>query len=79
MGGNATGTASWRGGLTWVGENGPELVALPGASRVWNNRESMAMAGAGAGGPQVVINANVVDALDIEALSRRVAQYLRRG
>jgi hypothetical protein len=74
---NATGTASWRGGLSWVGENGPELVALPGGSRVWNNRESMAMAGAG--GPQVVINANVSDAIDLEVLARRVGQYLRRG
>jgi len=77
MGGQATGSVSAPGGLTWVGERGPELVALPGASRVWNNRESMAMAGAG--GPQVVINAAVADALDIESLARRVGQYLARG
>ena len=24
--GNASGNENWRGGLTWVGENGPELV-----------------------------------------------------
>jgi TP901 family phage tail tape measure protein len=76
-GGQATGSVSAPAGLTWVGERGPELVALPGASRVWNNRESMAMAGAG--GPQVVINASVANAIDLEALARRVGQYLRRG
>jgi hypothetical protein len=32
-------------GLTWVGEQGPELVDMPGGSMVHNNRESMAMAG----------------------------------
>jgi hypothetical protein len=37
------------------------------------------MAMAGAGGPQVVINANVSDAIDLEVLARRVGQYLRRG
>jgi hypothetical protein len=74
---NASGTLSARGGLTWVGERGPELVALPGASRVWNNRESMAMAGAG--GPQVVMYNSVADAIDMEVLARRVGQYLRMG
>lgn len=29
VGGNAAGTSSWRGGLTWVGERGPELLNLP--------------------------------------------------
>ena len=29
-----------RGGLTWVGENGPELVDLPSGSRVYNSNES---------------------------------------
>ena len=38
--GNAAGTESWRGGLTWVGEEGPELVSLPRGSRIWTNSES---------------------------------------
>ena len=29
-----------RGGMTWVGENGPELVDLPAGSRVYNSNES---------------------------------------
>lgn len=38
---NALGTSNWRGGLTWVGEEGPELVDLPAGSKVYDNRKSM--------------------------------------
>lgn len=38
--GNAAGTPNWRGGLTWVGENGPELVDLPAGSQVFNAQDS---------------------------------------
>jgi len=41
---NAKGTDNWRGGLSWVGEEGPELVNLPKGSQVVPNKESMAMA-----------------------------------
>jgi hypothetical protein len=34
IGSNAGGTAHWRGGLTWVAENGPELINLPRGSSV---------------------------------------------
>ena len=44
---NASGTESWRGGLTWVGEGGPELVELPRGSRIYSNQESMALVGSG--------------------------------
>lgn len=37
---NAAGTSNWRGGLTWVGENGPELVRLPPGSQVLTAQES---------------------------------------
>lgn len=37
---NAGGTSNWRGGMTWVGENGPELVYLPQGSRVSTAQES---------------------------------------
>lgn len=33
--GNAKGTSFWRGGLTWVGEEGPEIVDLPTGSRIY--------------------------------------------
>jgi len=34
---NAAGTNNWRGGETWVGERGPELVNLPRGSQVASN------------------------------------------
>ena len=37
---NAGGTKNWRGGLTWVGESGPELVRLPAGSQVMSAQES---------------------------------------
>lgn len=39
--GNASGTRSWRGGTTWVGENGPELVNLPKGTEILSNTRSM--------------------------------------
>lgn len=43
IGRNADGTDYWRGGLTWVGERGPELVSLPQGSRVYSAEESRSM------------------------------------
>ena len=37
---NAGGTDNWRGGLTWVGEAGPELVYLPRGSKIKSAQES---------------------------------------
>lgn len=42
----AAASGGMRGGLTWVGEQGPELLALPAGSRVWSNPDSMRMAAA---------------------------------
>lgn len=77
IGGNALGTPFWRGGATWVGERGPELVTLPRGSRIYNNRDSMAMAGSG--GPVVVIeHLHVASELDAQAVSVRMANEVRR-
>jgi len=50
--GGITGAASGgqRGGRTWVGEDGPELVDLPYGSMVHSYGDSMRMASAGGGG-----------------------------
>lgn len=45
---NAAGDQNWRGGLTWLGEHGPELVDLPSGSRIYSNQESRQIAAAAA-------------------------------
>lgn len=42
---NAGGTTNWRGGMTWVGENGPERVYLPAGSQVLTAQESREVGG----------------------------------
>ena len=43
LAGNATGTKYWSGGLSVVGEHGPELVSMPRGSKVFTNAESKSM------------------------------------
>ena len=53
IGANAAGTDYWTGGLSWVGENGPELLDLPRGSKVIEHNRAMAQAingGSGGGG-----------------------------
>ena len=40
---NANGTSNFKGGLTWVGERGPEIVSLPQGSQVLDNTRSMSL------------------------------------
>lgn len=60
---NAGGTDSWRGGLTWVGEAGPELVALPQGSSVYSAQDSQNM-----GGDTYIFDVNVKDLEDLQGL-----------
>ena len=39
IGHNAAGTNNWRGGPTWVGERGPEIVNLPRGAQVIPNHK----------------------------------------
>lgn len=50
VGKNAAGDNNWRGGLTWVGEEGPELVNLPRGSRILPNKESVSLTSNAFGG-----------------------------
>lgn len=47
IGANALGTDNWRGGLSWVGERGPELVNLPMGAQVIPNSKIGSMGGSG--------------------------------
>ena len=63
---NAAGSSNWRGGLTWVGEAGPELVSLPRGSAIYSNQESRAIAATG------------TDTSRLEALMERNVQILEQ-
>lgn len=70
---NYRGTQNWRGGLTWVGEQGPELVNLPKGSQVFSNQKSQQIAAGGGGKTQIVIeNMSVRDDLDIVLISKEL-------
>ena len=46
---NFSGTSFYQGGLTMVGELGPELVALPRGARIYNDHETKQILGQGKG------------------------------
>jgi hypothetical protein len=50
-------------GLAMVGEHGPELVNLPGGSKVFSNRDSRSMMG-GMGGGAINITGNTFNVRD---------------
>jgi len=58
VGRNAGGTDDWRGGLTWVGERGPELVDLKAGAQVFDHQQSIARAHAEERAAQAVMAAN---------------------
>ena len=77
--GNASGTNNWRGGPTWVGEEGPELITASRGSQIFSNRDSMAMlagSGSGAGGGQT--NNFYITSNDPESVARQVARILQQ-
>ena len=83
IGRNALGTSNWQGGLTWVGEQGPELINLPDGTRIYNNQQSKAIADSGRGG-DTIINLNVkMDEVDevykLVNVAKRARQTLRAG
>lgn len=75
----ATGTRYWRGGVTMVGEHGPELVALPRGAAVYSAAQSRnLLAAAASGGPSVNVTAHVYNDLDVQSLAYRVADVISR-
>lgn len=54
---NATGTTYFRGGWTTVGENGPELMQLPGGTKIYTNNQTKKIMNNN-GGYSIVININ---------------------
>ena len=63
-----------KGGMTVVGERGPELVNLPKGARVHSNRDSKKMVAASSGGNTINITINARDTSDAEL--RRIADKI---
>jgi hypothetical protein len=77
IGANANGTPNWRGGATWVGERGPELVNLPRGSQIHDAQSSARM-----GGPvEIVLNVQPSGEFDarVENTSSRIAARVVRA
>ena len=75
---NAGGTDNWRGGLTWVGEAGPELVDLPMGSKILSAQDSKKMGTVYIG--SVVIDAkNVKEFNDIVRMAQTAAVETMMG
>ena len=73
--GNAMGTDNWRGGPTWVGERGPEIVNLPRGSQVIPNHKT----GAGAGLTQNIYPTPGMSEEQVGAAAARQLEWAMRG
>lgn len=78
VGHNARGTNYWRGGLTWVGEQGPELIELPRGNKVYSNQKSMEMVKAASGGITQNINIYSPTPLTPSEIARKNLQVSRQ-
>lgn len=85
VGNNATGTDFWRGGLTMVGERGPELVNLPRGSQVHTATETARMVwrpqpgtGGHGGGPKYSITVNAGMGTNGTDVGRQVVEHIKR-
>lgn len=73
---NAMGDHFWRGGLTWVGERGPELIDVPRGARIYDNTSSKQM---GQDGGITVNVTNIIQSeIDYEMAAHRTAQIIQR-
>jgi len=85
IGGNAAGTDNWRGGLTFVGERGPELLNLPRGSQITPNHTLADLAKGGSTGgnsqPSItfspVVTVNAGSDADTGKIDEIVRQALR--
>ena len=74
FGKNARGTSNWRGGFTWVGEDGPEVVDLPRGSRIHPANESSRMGG----GNTYHLHVNADEINEVQKLLATVRDLERR-
>lgn len=78
IGRNARGTDFWKGGLTWVGEEGPELIELPRGSKVYSNPKSEEIVKGGRQGITQNIHIHSPEPLSPSEIARKQLQASRR-
>lgn len=74
IGFNAEGTDNWRGGPTWVGERGPEIVNLPRGAQVIPNDIARHMGGGVTAPVNISIDARGADNAAETRINRQLAQ-----
>lgn len=76
---NASGNENFRGGVTRVGENGPETVILPAGSRIMSNQETRETTGGVYIGTVVIDAKNVKDFNDVINVFSNLGRFKRMG
>lgn len=77
IGANARGTNNWRGGLTWVGEKGPELVDLPKNTKIFSNTKSMDLIkNAFSGNKETIRQESIVDSSTTNSTKKASRIYI---
>lgn len=72
--GNANGTDNWRGGMTWVGERGPEILNIPRGAQIIPN-DILRSGGGGFSAPvKISIDARGADESSIARLQAQLAK-----
>ena len=66
---NANGTDNWQGGLTMVGERGPELANLPTGTQIFNAQKSAQMLSApAAAAPEIKVEPKIINLFDMSVI-----------
>lgn len=80
IGGNERGTLSAPPGLSWVGESGPELIALNGGERIYPHERSVSMARSATrpDGTTITVNVNAGMGARGDEIGQAVVDALRR-
>jgi len=68
---NANGTGNFGGGMTWVGERGPELLSVGSGARIIRSNQAVG------GGGTAVINQHIYGVTDEQALGEAFIRFLR--
>lgn len=76
---NYTGTSNFRGGATWVGEHGPEIVELPKGSKIHSANDSREMGGNTFNFEGMMSGAQFIvrEEADIEKIAKKLGDYVK--